>query len=93
MEYFLWNIFYGIFSMEYFLWNAFYGLLQTLGFAESNTVFTQRNLMVETDEFAVFLPEYFFYKAIFLAVPGGEVVQEESAGISGIGIQTPEGVV
>ena len=50
--------------------------------------------MVEAYELSVLrLPEDLGYEVVLLGIPGGKVVQHKSAGIPGVGVEAPEGVV
>ena len=46
--------------------------------------------MIQSDELPVLLPENFFYESVLRIVPCLKVIEDESSGIAGIGIEAPE---
>ena len=49
--------------------------------------------MIESDKTTVFLPEDFLDKLVFCGIPGRKIVEQQSAGVTGVRVQAPEGVV
>ncbi len=68
-------------------------LFNTFCLTQTDSIISQRDVVVQAHELSAFLPEHFLNEIVLIVIPGGEIIQQQSTGITGVRVKAPEGVV